>query len=61
MQRGCRGACHISERSEKSKPEFRGLVISQDHVLRRKSAEWIETLISAWIKSDGYTCYWLDQ
>ena len=41
-RRGCRGACHISERLEKSKAESGGLETSRDLAVARPSAKWIE-------------------
>ena len=38
----CRGACQISERLEKSKPESRGFDASRDLVVGHPSALWIE-------------------
>ena len=40
----CRGACQISDRFEKPKPESRGFENSGDLAVRRPSAKWIETL-----------------
>ena len=41
-QRCCRGACQISERLEKSKPESRDFETSRDLAVRRLTAQWIE-------------------